>query len=118
MTSTVLVDREDVAAETAPVLPHMVAPSDSDKFAFWRWSVLRGAGFPTQWVARLSAPASAAAADDLLVLEKGFRERLDELTERVRKELDGEQDRSRRNKLRKALDKLRRGVVPQEVEGA
>jgi hypothetical protein len=44
---------------------HLVAMPGGD-WSLWRWSCLRGAGFPASLVLRLAAPDAAVAADQLL----------------------------------------------------
>lgn len=50
-------------------LPEHLIRLSGCSWALWRWSVLRGAGFPASEVLKLSSPACATAADDLLMAE-------------------------------------------------
>lgn len=87
-------------------------------WAYWRSVLLRGAGFPVQWMARVGAPEAAAAADDLLSLEREFSDRRQELIAAVRKLADEAADKAARKALSKALDRLRKGKVPEALDAA
>ena len=49
----------------SPLAEHLVALPGSE-WNVWRWTSLRGAGFPASLVQRLAATEAAAAADALL----------------------------------------------------
>ncbi|MBA2677960.1 MAG: lantibiotic dehydratase [Ktedonobacteraceae bacterium] len=53
---------------TSTVPEHLISLSDTS-WAIWRWSALRGAGFPAIQVLQLAMPAYAAAADLFLTCE-------------------------------------------------
>jgi hypothetical protein len=57
-----------------PPLPAHLLPLPGEKWALWRCSGLRGAGFSASGVLRLSAPDCAAVADRLLDAEDELRE--------------------------------------------
>ena len=104
MTSALL-ETNDVAALPA----HLVA-QDGQPWGFWRWAVLRGTGFPTEWIARLATPQAARAADALREAEAAQAEAIAELTGALRRAIDvAGDDKPLRNALRKALDRVHRG---------
>jgi len=55
--------------EMNPTEPHH-AILDDPTWAAWRWSVVRGAGFPVDYPLQLAAPLCAAAADQFLLDEQ------------------------------------------------
>lgn len=86
-------------------------------WALWRWAALRGAGFPSRELYKLSAPECAAAADQLLLAEEETERARDEALKVVREALDalklggGWDDQERRNFLLTALRDLKKGKV-------
>lgn len=111
MTTTVL-ERMDAAA--AGEVPGHLAVLEGERWGFWRSVVLRGAGFPADWVTAMAAPEAAAAADDLLAVENEAREQLDRLIAAVRRAADAAAEKPERNRIYKILDKIRKGKIPDE----
>lgn len=73
------------APVSAPALHAHLTPLPNEDWALWKWVGIRGAGFPAALVDGLAAPASAAAADELLRCEhewRATRDRQDETTGR------------------------------------
>jgi hypothetical protein len=61
----------DTASEPTEVgvqAEHLIAFT-GEPWAFWRWSGLRGAGFPAHMVLKVAVPTCAAAADEILAAE-------------------------------------------------
>ncbi|MCU1245841.1 MAG: hypothetical protein JWN02_1751, partial [Acidobacteria bacterium] len=111
---TIMLDAEE---RIAAIPDHLVA-LEGERWSFWRSVCLRGAGFPARWVARVAAPDAALAADRLTNTEAELQRQLDELIVTRRAELSATVDRSARTKLNKALEKLRKGRVPDGLDGA
>jgi hypothetical protein len=111
---TIMLDADE---RTAALPDHLVA-LEGERWAFWRSVCLRGAGFPARWVARVAASDAALAADRLTAAEAEVQRQLDELIATLRAEQSDTADKSARNRLSKALDKLRKGRLPDDLEGA
>jgi hypothetical protein len=95
---------------------HLVALPGAE-WAFWRWACLRGSGFPAHLVEQLSSAECAAAADDLLRLESEIEQRNDEAVGAIEAEIREANEKAKQKHLVKALKRLKRGEVPNYVEG-
>lgn len=108
------------AGGDAPGLPPHLLPLAEGRWAVWRLTGLRGAGFPAGLVLKLAAPRCAAAADELIAAEREIEESrgvalsaLNDALDALRREgLWG--DEARRAPLLKALRQMKsgRGVTP------
>jgi hypothetical protein len=93
---------------------HLIAFT-GEPWAFWRWSGLRGAGFPAHRVLKLAVPTCAAAADKILAAEKKAAECKTEAIAIFRLALDQSEDKELRRPLSRALSHLNKGRVPDLV---
>jgi len=112
--------------EATYVQPEAASPSDikapaahllgvtGEPWAFWRWSCLRGAGFPAHMVRKLAVPACAAAADEILAAEKSAADCKAETIAIFRQAFDAtaDDDKETRKPLSRALSQLNKGRVP------
>ena len=103
-------------SEVYALAKHLIAFT-GEPWAFWRWSGLRGAGFPAYLVLKLAAPGCAAAADELLATEKKAEDCRTELTAMIRLALDQSENKEMRKPLARALSHVNKGRVPDLVGG-
>ena len=101
-------------AEAYAPAEHLIAFT-GEPWAFWRWSGLRGAGFPAHLVVKLAVPACAAAGDEILAAEKRAADCKTETIAIVRLALDQSEDKELRRPLTRALSHLNKGRVPELV---
>ncbi|MFY9573908.1 MAG: lantibiotic dehydratase, partial [Blastocatellia bacterium] len=100
------------------LLPSHLLQLPGEKWALWRCSGLRGAGFSASGVLRLSAPDCAAAADRLLDAEGHVREARKAALDAVNLALDDLRSNSRwddkqtREPLMKAMRLLKMSKLP------
>lgn len=112
--TSVLELREEHQAQ----LPPHLLPLAGGEWALWRCAVLRGAGFPSTDVLKLSAPETAFAADNLLAAEHEARQLQERAVESLRNLLNAvssehaETDKALRSALSKAIKKLVRNDLP------
>ena len=103
-------------------LPPHLAPLVPSEWAIWRWFVLRGAGFPANFVMRLSAPGCALAADALISVEMQIEDRFQSGIQTLNKVLDrftAEGRKPQDSNFRAVLNARRRLAdrkVPQDTE--
>lgn len=108
--------------ETASPTGHLLPLTGGD-WHVWRQLGLRGAGFPTDRVLRLAAPAAAASADRLTDARTRAAARREEALAVLRAELDalresgGWDDLGRRRPLLRAISRLNKGGLPGEAAG-
>ena len=104
-----------------PPLPAHLLPLAGEKWALWRCSGLRGAGFPASGVLRLAAPDCAAAADRLLDAEGELRKAQKAALETVNLALDDLRsnqrwdDKDARAPLMKAMRLLKMSKLPEPL---
>ncbi len=86
-----------------------------DEWTAWRWAGLRGTGFPTALVQRLSFPGCAAAADRLAEARQRRAAAQEVACDALRASLDGlersDANQPRRKLLLKSLEKLKKGKL-------
>lgn len=103
-------------------LPEHLLPLAGGEWALWRCAVLRGAGFPSADVLKLSTPEAAFAADNLLAAEHEARQLQEQAVESLRSLLnalrsaEGETDKALKSALSKAIKKLVRADLPPAPE--
>jgi hypothetical protein len=93
---------------------HLVALAGG-RWALWRWAALRGAGFPADWVDRLSAPECAAAADRVLLAEEVARSVRSEALIALRDEMESASPDSH-VAMERAVRRLQRGKLPPALD--
>ncbi len=97
-------------------LPEHLLPLPDGEWSLWRCVALRGAGFPSTDVLKLTAPESASAADQLIAAEQEARQLQQTAVDSLRKLLNAmsglEADKSLKSGLSKAIKKLLRGDLP------
>jgi hypothetical protein len=103
------------AASSAESLPKHLIKVPGEKWAFWKWVCLRGAGFPSNLPQRLAVPEIAASADSLLSLEQLAAEKIREIVGGLRLALDNTADEGHRRSLHRALKQLNKGKVPDQT---
>jgi hypothetical protein len=94
-------------------LPEHLLPLPGNEWALWRCAVLRGAGFPSTDVLKMTAPESAYAADQLIAAEHEARQLQQKAIEALRRRLNAaETDKILKSALSKAIKKLVRNDLP------
>lgn len=108
------------AENEATSLPaHLVRLPSSREWALWRWTAVRGAGFPAALVLKLSQPESAAAAERLFQVEEEARAARRAALAAVNKTLDelrassAWDDKSTRAPMTKALRLMKADKLPE-----
>jgi Lantibiotic dehydratase, N terminus len=89
---------------------HLVDLPGSD-WALWRWSCLRGAGFPVSFALRLAAPEAAEAADRVLDKELEVHAAKNEAVEALMKAKKSSSDQIGQL-LAKAATAAKKGTIP------
>jgi hypothetical protein len=95
---------------------HLIALYEAE-WAIWRWTCLRGAGFPVSLVHELAAPTAVVAADDLANARRHFAECKESIFEAIRHELDVASDDQERKQLARMLTQLNKGRIPDSWSG-
>ncbi len=98
-------------------LPGHLIKLPGSEWALWRWTCLRGAGFPLSLVQELAAVQAAEAADDVLEAQGQLDEKKQRLMQAIRHELDGTTDGQKRKQLARMLTHLNKGRIPESWEG-
>ena len=107
----------EVREETqTPVAEHLLL-LPGNEWGFWRCAALRGAGFPSTEVLKLTAPECANAADRLLLAETEAHQLQQQAIDSLRQRLNAmtgqdEADRAFKSSLSKAIKKLTRAELP------
>ena len=86
-----------------------------EPWAFWRWSGLRGAGFPADLVLRLAVPACSQAADEVHAAQTRASDCRTRTRSTFRLAFEQSEDRQTRMTLSRALRQLDKGRVPDDV---
>ncbi|HEX8146866.1 MAG TPA: lantibiotic dehydratase [Pyrinomonadaceae bacterium] len=94
-------------AETS--LPEHLIGLPGGNWALWRSVALRGSGFPVADVLKLSAPACAAAADELLRAEEEVRRTRSEAITALRADAERAADAESAARLDKIVRRLQKG---------
>jgi hypothetical protein len=87
----------------------------SHGFALWKWSCIRGAGFPASWVTDLAASDLARGTEELLALERELSSARTEAISACADALE-KADGDRRRALAKTMKRLRAGKVPEDMD--
>jgi len=92
---------------------HLVRLGESE-WGIWRWVGLRGAGFSADGAKRLAAEEAARAVDRVLKSEDEAESLWEEAVEAMKEALT-KSEGSNRSEIQKALRKLKKGRVPEEL---
>ena len=96
------------------VLPPHLLPLPGGEWALWRCAALRGAGFPSTDVLKVSSPATAFAADRLITVEREARQLQRQSIDSLRERLNtlSATDKPLKSSLSNAIKKLLRNDLP------
>lgn len=106
--------------DQADLPPHLLLLSKG-QWGLWQTFGLRGAGFPVTEVLKLSAPECADLADKVVAAENAMREAREKSLNALESEFDALRrdqqwdDKSRREPLVKALQRLKKGRLPEPI---
>src|SRR5262249_32642104 len=92
-------------------LPAHLAHITGTDWAFWRWVVIRGAGFPAEQALKLSEPDCAAIAERLIKAEEEGTAAQEAVTETLHSRI-GTADKENRPVWSKALRQIKKGKLP------
>ncbi|HEX7774007.1 MAG TPA: lantibiotic dehydratase, partial [Pyrinomonadaceae bacterium] len=104
-----------VDVEPRPAVPEHLVPLNGGNWAIWKWTVLRGAGFPAAELEDLSFQDCAGTSDDVIRAEDDYERIFEGATSLVRAEIESASG-SQRSQLRKVLRALRNGKLPPREE--
>ncbi|GCE22092.1 lantibiotic dehydratase [Dictyobacter kobayashii] len=98
-------------AASLPSDSPLLIPFSQPSWSIWKWAAVRGAGFPAELILRVTSPAIAASADQLLTVEN----RVDQLRRQAIEIVNTEQaqvEPEQRQVLQRTYWKLVKGKTP------
>jgi hypothetical protein len=95
--------------------PDHLAPIYGKEWAAWKWICVRGAGFPSHLVERLSSPLTLAAAQELISARLTVQASIKESIAVVRQALSSIEEQGVAKRLHRSLKALNQGRLPTSV---
>ena len=95
--------------------PDHLVPIYGTEWAAWKWVCVRGAGFPSHLLDRLSASLSVAAAEEVTTAKLALKASIRESGVLVREVLGSVEDSILKKRLHRALKALNQGRLPTDL---
>jgi hypothetical protein len=103
-------------AVAKPSPPLHLRPLFAEDWAVWNWVCVRGAGFPSHLVQRLSSPGSVAAANAIMSSEANGKDKVRRAANSVRKQLTDTSGELQRKQLGRTLKALSKDKLPANLD--